>query len=87
MMPTELLAAAVAVQTNALAELLHFRYEFFAGHLVKVGIHDVLLSHASRECSGRLEVKNGRATSPLQFIILSVPLYLHTTKKQVITLL
>jgi hypothetical protein len=42
MMPTECMAAAVAMQTDALAQFLDFCHKFFTGHLVKVRIHNVL---------------------------------------------
>src|SRR6266536_4142853 len=40
MMPTEFMAAAVAMLTGALAQLLYFRHKFFTCHLVKIRIHN-----------------------------------------------
>ena len=42
MMPTKFMAAAVAMLTDALPQLLHFGNKFFMCHLVKVGVHNVL---------------------------------------------
>ena len=42
MMPTEFMAAAVAMLTDALPQLLYFDNKFFMCHLVKVGVHNVL---------------------------------------------
>jgi hypothetical protein len=42
MVPTEFMAAAVAMLADALPQLLYFGNKFFACHLVKVGVHNVL---------------------------------------------
>jgi hypothetical protein len=42
MVPTELMAAAVAMLSDALPQLLYFGHKLFTCHLVKVGVHNVL---------------------------------------------
>jgi hypothetical protein len=42
MVPTEFMAAAVAMLTDALPELLYFGNKLFTCHLVKVGVHNVV---------------------------------------------
>jgi len=42
MVPAEFMAAAVAVLTDALSELLYLVNEFFTCHLVKVSVHESL---------------------------------------------
>jgi hypothetical protein len=41
MVPTEFMATAVAVLTDAFPQLLYFVNEFLTRHLVKISIHDV----------------------------------------------
>ncbi len=43
MVPTEFLAAAVAMLTDALPQLFYLDNEFFMCHLVNVGVPNVLL--------------------------------------------
>jgi hypothetical protein len=42
MVPTEFMAAAVAMLTDALSQLLYLGHKFFTRHPVKVGVHNVL---------------------------------------------
>jgi hypothetical protein len=42
MVPTEFMAAAVAMLTDALPQLLYLDNKFFTCHLVKVGDHNVV---------------------------------------------
>jgi len=44
MVPTEFMAAAVAMLTDALPKFLYFGNKFFPCHLIKVGVHNVLPS-------------------------------------------
>ncbi|MGH2397369.1 MAG: hypothetical protein ACRDFW_10350 [bacterium] len=48
MVPTELMAAAVAMLTDALPQLLYFGNKFLTCHLVKVGVHNVVPTESIR---------------------------------------
>ena len=60
MMPTEFVAAAVAMLTDALAQLHYFRHKFFTCHLIKIRIQHVLLREASHEFLFRIELLRSR---------------------------
>ena len=59
MVPTEFMAAAVAMPTDALPQLFYFDNEFFMCHLVKVGVHNVLpmLGLSYETSDGALKLK------------------------------
>jgi hypothetical protein len=71
MVPTEFMAATVAMLAYALAQLLYFGDKFFPRHLVKVGVHNVLPTESIPELvvvrrdrwSQRLKLFFGAATN------------------------